>query len=68
VAALLDDRDLGARCRQHRGRDAAAGAAADDREVDLVRRQLGELGARYDPARCLRRAHAGTCGTSGGPG
>ena len=69
VAALLEDGDLGARRGQHRGRDAAAGAAADDREVDLVGGHRAELGARNDaPGRPGGAAHEGTFGTSGGPG
>ena len=69
VAAFLEDRDPRAGRGQHRGGDAAARAAADDDEVDLDRRRVGELGAGDDAAGAVDRvahgATSGGCGTDG---
>ncbi len=50
VAPLLEDDDVRAGGGQDGGGGAPAGAAAHDDEVDLDRRQLGQLGAADDPA------------------
>ncbi len=71
VRALFDDGDVRAGLRERRGRDAAAGAAADDDKVHLDRVKRWERGARRDAAGAGRGArgvrHAGPRGTSGGP-
>ena len=60
VAAFFEHGDLGAGLGEHRGRDAAARAAADDDVVDLERRRRGQLGARDEAARAAARvAHGG---------
>jgi hypothetical protein len=71
LAALLEDEHAEAGALKLRGGDRAAGAGADDDDVGLEPRAVGERGSVDEGAgsagRAQREAHVGTT-SCGGPG